>query len=279
VSQRFDHGGLYYGGNATHAVYGDAIYNEYLFFNEATGPLGSPDTDVTDTPDGKGKYVWFNRNASAIYWSPATGAHAVYGLIRQKWSDLGAEKSFLGFPTSDEQDLPKGRRSTFTGGRVDYSNDGGAVVAYATVPVAARAIQIRGVQSGRCAQVAGIGADAQQDNRGIELWDCVNGAPKEIWDVVDLGANKYTLKNRNSGKCLDLAGSSLNNGADINQYTCNGTPAQQWEFTTGPGGLALRNVGSAKIVEAADNQTANATRVQQWADLVHPNQLWTVVGV
>lgn len=279
LAQRFDHGGLYYGGSGTHAVYGP-IYDEYVSFGEADGQLGHPDTDVTDTTDGKGKYVFFSRNASAIYWSPATGAHAVYGLIRQKWSDLGAEKSFLGFPTGDEQALPNGRRSTFAGGRVDFSADGGTVVAYATVPVPFPAIQIRGVQTGRCLQVSGVGNDAQLDNRGTELWDCVPGAPKEIWDVVNLGANKYTLKNRNSGKCLDLAGSSVNNAADINQYTCNGTPAQQWEFTTGPtGSVALRNVGSAKIVEAADNQTANGARVQQWADLVHPNQLWTVVGV
>lgn len=64
--------------------------------------LGYPLTDETPTPGGKGAYNHFSNSAS-IYWSAATGAHAVRGAIRTKWSALGWEAG-LGFPTEDSTD-------------------------------------------------------------------------------------------------------------------------------------------------------------------------------
>ncbi|WP_409463270.1 RICIN domain-containing protein [Amycolatopsis sp. GA6-003] len=277
--QRFDGGSIYYtpAGGAM-AVYG-AIGAKYAEFGKETGILGYPVADTAKTADGKGEFLTLSNGAS-IYWSPATGAHAVYGAIRDKWLSLGAEKSFLGFPTSDELPLPKGRRSTFADGRIDYSSESGLTIAYSLVPVTAKAVEFKGVQSGRCIQIAGVGNDAKADFAGAELWDCSPTAPKQIWDVVDLGGNKYALKNRNSGKCLDLYAAGADNGANIAQYTCHNGAPQQWEITTAPGSaIALRNVASGKVIEAAGNQTGNATLIQQWMDLVHPNQQWTIIPV
>ncbi|MDT8912090.1 RICIN domain-containing protein [Amycolatopsis sp. PS_44_ISF1] len=277
--QRFDGGSIYStptGG--TTAVYGD-IARKYAEFGNETGILGYPVSDTTTAGDGKGQFVTFS-NGAAIYWSPTTGAHAVYGTIRAKWNELGAEKSFLGYPTSDETALPKGRRNTFTGGRIDWSSEGGATVAYTTQALTAKAVEFKGTQSGRCIQIAGVGNDALADLAGAELWDCYTTAVKQIWDVVDLGGNKYAFKNRNSGKCLDLYNANTTNGTTIDQYTCHYGAAQQWEITTAPNGsIALRSATSGKVVEAFNNQTGNATRVQQWMDLIQANQQWTIVPV
>ncbi len=62
--------------------------------------LGYPTTDETMTPDGVGRYNHFQHGS--IYWTPLTGAHEVHGLIRDRWSALGWEKSQLGYPISDE---------------------------------------------------------------------------------------------------------------------------------------------------------------------------------
>jgi hypothetical protein len=32
------------------------------------------------------------------------------------------------------------------------------------------------------------------------------------------------------GKCLDVPGSSPGTEVQLDQYTCDGTPAQQWKF-------------------------------------------------
>lgn len=42
----------------------------------------------------------------SIYWSPRTPACIVYGAIREKYIDLKGHMSELGFPTSDELDVP-----------------------------------------------------------------------------------------------------------------------------------------------------------------------------
>jgi ricin-type beta-trefoil lectin protein/LGFP repeat-containing protein len=214
-----------------------------------------------------------------IYWHATTGAHVMTAPITQKWRELGAEKSWLGYPTVDQGPLPKGLRTVFQNGRIDSSNDGGGTMAYKTTTVTPRAIEIKGVQSGRCIQVAGVGQDALNNGGGTELWGCVAGA-KQIWDVVSLGNNKYNLKNRNSGKCLDISGGSVANGVSLIQNACNTSTWQQWEFTTtADASLALRNVNTGKVAEARNDGTPNATLITRVADSGLSHQRWTLVTI
>lgn len=80
------------------------------------GPLGYPVTDELRAPDGVGRYSHFERGSA--YWSPPTGAHEVYGAIRDTWSALGWERSRLGYPTSGEYSVPGGRAGDFQHGRI-----------------------------------------------------------------------------------------------------------------------------------------------------------------
>jgi len=89
------------------------------------GFLGYPITDETKTPDGVGRFNHFQ--GGSIYWTPSTDAHAVYGLIRDKWEELGWERSALGYPTSDEYDVPVGRRSDFQNGSITWNATTGTV--------------------------------------------------------------------------------------------------------------------------------------------------------
>ncbi len=89
--------------------------------------LGYPVTDELQTPDGVGRYNHFNQGGS-IYWTPGTGAHAVYGDIRRKWESLGWERSYLGYPTSDEVDFSEGGRANeFQNGGIYWWPDTGAL--------------------------------------------------------------------------------------------------------------------------------------------------------
>jgi hypothetical protein len=278
--QRFSTGSVYITPrNGTVALNGE-IHQKYAAYNYEIGSLGYPISDVLTTSDGVGKYVNFSANSGVIYWHSSTGAHVMAGLITQKWRLYGAERSWLGYPTADEGRVAGVQRTVFQNGRIDSSNDGGATVAYQTTTVTPRAIEIKGVHSGRCIQVAGVGQGALNDGANTELWDCLEGV-KQIWDVVSLGNNKYNLKNRNSGKCMDLTGGSLANSVVIIQNACGTSQAQQWEFTTTPGDnmLALRNVASAKVVEARAGGTPNATVISQMTDGAHAWQRWTIVPI
>lgn len=104
------------------------IAAKYQALKAASGFLGTPTTAVKACPDGKGYYRHFK--GGSIYWHPSSGVHEVHGAIRTLWSKLGWERSFLGYPTSDEQQgrdpLSRGRYSHFQGGSIYWSPKTGA---------------------------------------------------------------------------------------------------------------------------------------------------------
>jgi uncharacterized protein with LGFP repeats len=90
--------------------------------------VGYPVTDETPTPDGVGRFNHFQ--GASIYWTPQTGAQEVHGAIRVKWAELGWERSFLGYPITDELDAPdgKGRFNNFQGGSIYWNPQTGVQV-------------------------------------------------------------------------------------------------------------------------------------------------------
>jgi len=111
-----------------HEVHG-LIRTKYSDLNWEWSFLGYPLTDETTTPDGDGRFNHFQ--GGSIYWHPDTGAHEVHGLIKQKWSDLGWETSFLGYPLTDELDDPEitnGKYSNFEGGVICWNPSDGTEV-------------------------------------------------------------------------------------------------------------------------------------------------------
>jgi len=56
---------------------------------------------------GAGRVV--HHQSGSVYWSPRTGARAVVGSIRAAWTAAGAERSPVGYPTSDELAVGDGR--------------------------------------------------------------------------------------------------------------------------------------------------------------------------
>jgi len=89
---------------------------------------GIPNTDELTCPDRTGKFNHFNENTASIYWSPKSGANGIWGDIRKKWSSLGWERCYLGYPTSDEVNFPDGGRvNSFQGGGIYWWSDIGAI--------------------------------------------------------------------------------------------------------------------------------------------------------
>lgn len=87
----------------------EAIAKKYAELGGASGFLGSAQTAEQTCPDGVGHYIHYA--GGSIYWSPATGAHVIYGAIRDKWAALGWECcATLGYPSTDETDAPGGGR-------------------------------------------------------------------------------------------------------------------------------------------------------------------------
>lgn len=82
------------------------IEQKYANLGGQTGFLGAPTGPEAIAPDKLGAMRHYANGS--IYWHPKTGAFEVHGLIRQKWSKLGWERSFLGYPTTDEEKTSDG---------------------------------------------------------------------------------------------------------------------------------------------------------------------------
>jgi uncharacterized protein with LGFP repeats len=122
---RFNHftkgGSIYWSPESgAHVVYG-GIRAKWEALGWENGPAGYPVTDESGTPDGRGRFNHFTKGGS-IYWSPESGAHVVYGAIRARWESIGWERSNLGYPTSDEFDVPNGRRVNFQNGYITWDH-------------------------------------------------------------------------------------------------------------------------------------------------------------
>ena len=88
------------------------------------GSIGSCINNEYDVEDGKQQ----DFRGGTAYWSPDTGAHALYGAINARYAELGGPASWLGFPTSTEIATPdgKGRFVNFENGAMYWSPQTGA---------------------------------------------------------------------------------------------------------------------------------------------------------
>ncbi len=99
---------------------------KYWALGGASGWLGTHTTSIRKCPDGVGEFQHYVNGS--IYYHPSTGAYEVHGLIRSRWASLGWERSFLGYPKTDETATPDGigRFNHFQGGSIYWSPSTGA---------------------------------------------------------------------------------------------------------------------------------------------------------
>ncbi|WP_369147899.1 RICIN domain-containing protein [Streptomyces sp. R44] len=86
-----------------------------------------------------------------------------------------------------------------------------------------------------------------------------------------------TLSSRSSGKCLDVPGGSITDGAAAVQWTCGSQLNQQFTASDqGNGYVRLINRNSGKCLDVANGSTADGAAVVQWTCGNQPNQQWTL---
>ena len=128
---------------------------------------------------------------------------------------------------------------------------------------AATTSDVRGVDSGRCLDVAGV---SQTDGANVQIWDC-HGGVNQQWTLTD-GAQLTVYGN----KCLDARGGGTTPGTPVQIWTCTGTENQQWRVN--PDGTII-GVRSGLCLEVSGWGKANGTGVQLWSCHGGANQKWT----
>ena len=84
---------------STQSTGGGAIYSYWSDQGGATGKLGAPIQSFFCGLRNGGCFEVFTYGS--VYWSPATGAHAIMGDIGASWTARGWENSTLGYPVND----------------------------------------------------------------------------------------------------------------------------------------------------------------------------------
>jgi hypothetical protein len=106
----------------------------------ALGWAGQPTSDFSYT--GNGGYTRHFENAS-IYWTKSFGAKEVHGAIRDRYRQMGGEKSYLGYPQTDELSSAGAggqevRYSNFQGGTIYWTATRGAFLLPSFSPITER---------------------------------------------------------------------------------------------------------------------------------------------
>jgi len=117
-----------------------------------------------------------------------------------------------------------------------------------------------------------------------------NNLKIQLFDLQDVGGQRYKIVSRHSGKCLDVTGFSTQDGAPIILWDCHGGPNQLWQLgiMTAPGpcggfgcadlGITIRAVHSGKCLDAANpsfpNPPLQGAPLQQWSCARNAGDSW-----
>ncbi|MEU9011890.1 ThuA domain-containing protein [Streptomyces sp. NPDC048479] len=89
----------------------------------------------------------------------------------------------------------------------------------------------------------------------------------------------YSLAGSANGACVDARGAATANGTAIQQYMCNQTAAQQYQFRSADSGfmrIGVRN-NSQQVIDVANVSTADNAPLQLWSYGGGANQQWKPV--
>jgi hypothetical protein len=126
---RFNHfqaGSIYWTPGTNAQEIRGAIRAKWSLLGWERSVLGYPTTDELATPDGVGRFNHFQ--GGSVYWTPGTNAQAIHGAIRDRWAQMGWERSPLAYPTSDVYATATGQRADFQGGSIEWNRNTGTTV-------------------------------------------------------------------------------------------------------------------------------------------------------
>jgi uncharacterized protein with LGFP repeats len=123
--QQFQRGALYWSPGTGARIISGAVRDRWAAQGWERGRLGYPTSDaVCGLRDG-GCFQHFQ--SGSVYSSPTSGAHDVWGAIRDTWARAGWERGSLGYPVEDPRPVREGWSQRFQGGTLTWATATGEV--------------------------------------------------------------------------------------------------------------------------------------------------------
>lgn len=136
--------------------------------------------------------------------------------------------------------------------------------------------QIRNLQTGKCATLAG--GRSTENNVELLQFSC-DTDPSRRWRVVNWDGSSHQLVNVQTRKCATVAGGrSTENNVHLVQFTCDTDPSRRWRVTNWNGvSHQLVNVQTGKCATVAGGRsTENNVGLVQFTCDTDPSRRWTL---
>ena len=105
--------------------------------------------------------------------------------------------------------------------------------------------------------------------------------PEQEWSFVRVGDGVYRIRNRASGKLIDLMMTGTANGTWLHLWEDVGGTSQMWTVEPTPAGtVRLRSSwASGKCIDTVGMGVADGAQLQIWQETAGEDQLWTIAEV
>ena len=105
--------------------------------------------------------------------------------------------------------------------------------------------------------------------------------PEQEWAFIRVGDGVYRIRNRASGKLIDLMMTGTANGTWLHLWEDVGGTSQMWTVEPTPAGtVRLRSSwASGKCIDTVGMGVADGAQLQIWQETAGEDQLWTISEV
>lgn len=105
--------------------------------------------------------------------------------------------------------------------------------------------------------------------------------PNQEWSFIRVGEGVYRIKNRGTGKMMDLMMGGSADGTWLHQWEDANGSSQMWIVEpTNDGQVKIKaQLAPAKCVDVVNMSTEAGARLQIWQDVNGENQLWKITEV
>jgi len=127
-----------------------------------------------------------------------------------------------------------------------------------------------------------IGGHDRNNGTPAIQWTSMPWFWDQQWEIAPDGGGFFEIRNRNSGKCLEISGWTITEGASIGQWDCFGADHQKWTIapsTASAGRFDIINKFSRRSMDIEAASTTDGARVVQWTHYGSMNQRFALERV
>lgn len=125
-----------------------------------------------------------------------------------------------------------------------------------------------------------VSGRSQSNGANVQIWSESKSSTNQMFQITYLYNGFYKITAVHSGKALDVANGSSASKANVQQYTWNGTAAQQWQLIDGGNGyFIISNRAGDKVLDVNNAASKNGTNVWVYDRNDSNAQLWKLAGV